>query len=98
MKNPAMAEAASQNRTDDACPCVRTQRPVTALDLLRANGYVTFDPVRSDEAAGRLCEELDPWFAATPPGQGDIYSCNATRLGAEFGCNYTPFFTQVMAQ
>jgi len=49
---------------------------------LRANGYVIFDRLLPNETVDRLCEELDPWFAATPRCQGDFYGWNTTRLGS----------------
>jgi ectoine hydroxylase-related dioxygenase (phytanoyl-CoA dioxygenase family) len=60
----------------------RTGDPPTALDLLRSNGYVIFDRLLSDEMVDRVCEELEPWFAATPHCQGDFYGWATTRLGS----------------
>src|SRR6185312_7327420 len=80
-----MAEAACLNRADDPCSdsaAAGIQGPTTALDLLRANGYVIFDCLLSDNAVDRLCAELDPWFAAAPQCQGDFCGWNTTRLGS----------------
>lgn len=66
----------------DRYSAVRIHGPTTALDLLRANGYVIFDRLLPDATVDRLCEELDPWFAATPRCQGDFYGWNTTRLGS----------------
>lgn len=60
----------------------RIDRPATALDQLRAHGYVIFDRLLADETVDRLCEELDPWFAATPRCKGDFYGWNTTRFGS----------------
>lgn len=60
----------------------RTCDPPTALDLLRSNGYVIFDRLLSEERVDRVCEELEPWFAATPHCQGDFYGWATTRLGS----------------
>lgn len=85
LKSLAMAEAACLNPADDLCSAssaARIQGPTTALDLLRANGYVIFPRLLSDKAVDRLCVELDPWFAATPRCQGDFYGWNTTRVGS----------------
>lgn len=76
-----MAEAACLDTTDP-CSVPRVQGPPTALDLLRANGYVIFDRLLPDKTVDQLCEELDPWFAATPRCQGDFYGWNTTRFGS----------------
>lgn len=78
-----MAKAA-RLRADAPDPCLagRIRECTTALDLLRAHGYVIFDHLLPSETVDRLCEELDPWFAATPPCQGDFYGWNTTRFGS----------------
>jgi len=71
-----MAEAACPNRVDDTrsdSAAARIQGPTTALDVLRANGYVIFDRPLSDKAVDRLCAERNSWFAATPRFQRDFY-------------------------
>jgi ectoine hydroxylase-related dioxygenase (phytanoyl-CoA dioxygenase family) len=60
----------------------RTVTGTTPLDLLRAHGYVIFDRLLPEAAVDRLCNELEPWFAATPRCQGDFYGWNTTRLGS----------------
>ena len=60
----------------------RTCDATTALDLLRSQGYVIFDRLLSEETADRIRAELEPWFAATPPCQGDFYGWATTRLGS----------------
>ncbi len=60
----------------------RTCNPTTALDLLRSQGYVIFDRLLAEETVDRICEELEPWFAATPHCQGDFYGWATTRLGS----------------
>ena len=54
----------------------------TALDLLRASGYVIFERLLPDATVDRLNAELDPWFSATPRCQGDFYGWNTTRFGS----------------
>lgn len=76
-----MAEAACLHMADSNS-LARIHGPTTALDLLRASGYVIFDRLLPDQTVQRLCEELDPWFAATPRCQGDFYGWNTTRFGS----------------
>jgi hypothetical protein len=74
---------------DIACPPIgvddipaRTGSPTTALDLLRSNGYVIFDRLLSSPLVDQLCDELEPWFEATPRCQGDFYGWQTTRFGS----------------
>lgn len=60
----------------------RADRPTTALDLLRANGYVIFDRLLPQTTLDRICAELEPFFHATPRCQGDFYGWNTTRFGS----------------
>jgi ectoine hydroxylase-related dioxygenase (phytanoyl-CoA dioxygenase family) len=60
----------------------RTRGHTTPLDLLRANGYVIFDGLLPEDTVNRICEELEPFFAATPRCQGDFYGWNTTRFGS----------------
>jgi ectoine hydroxylase-related dioxygenase (phytanoyl-CoA dioxygenase family) len=60
----------------------RTCESTTALDLLRSQGYAIFDRLLSEETVDRVCEELEPWFAATPHCQGDFYGWATTRFGS----------------
>jgi ectoine hydroxylase-related dioxygenase (phytanoyl-CoA dioxygenase family) len=54
----------------------------TALDLLRANGYVIFDRLLPAATLDRICAELEPFFQTTPRCQGDFYGWNTTRFGS----------------
>lgn len=63
---------------DTAAPA-RTGTATTALDLLRSNGYVIFDRLLPEATVDRLCDELEPWFTATPRCEGDFYGWNTTR-------------------
>ncbi len=54
----------------------------TELDFLRAHGYVVFEDLVPEETVERICEEVEPWFAATPHCQGDFYGWATTRLGS----------------
>lgn len=60
----------------------RTCEAATALDLLRSQGYVIFDRLLPEETIDQVCEELEPWFTATPRCQGDFYGWATTRLGS----------------
>ena len=60
----------------------RICHPTTAVDLLRANGYVIFDRLLAEPAVDRICAELEPFFQATPRCQGDFYGWNTTRFGS----------------
>lgn len=75
------ADAARVGPTDSGS-AARIHGSTTPIDLLRANGYVIFDRLLSDETVDRLSEELDPWFAATPRCHGDFYGWNTTRVGS----------------
>lgn len=66
---------------DTAAPA-RTGTATTALDLLRSNGYVIFDRLLPEATVDRLCDELEPWFTATPRCEGDFYGWNTTRFGS----------------
>ena len=52
------------------------------LDLLRSNGYVIFDRLAAPELMDQVCDELEPWFTATPKCHGDFYGWNTTRFGS----------------
>lgn len=60
----------------------RTRHPATAVDLLRANGYVIFDRLLPQAEVDQICAELEPFFQATPRCQGDFYGWNTTRFGS----------------
>jgi ectoine hydroxylase-related dioxygenase (phytanoyl-CoA dioxygenase family) len=49
---------------------------------LRSNGYVIFERLASPALMDTLCEELEPWFAATPRCRGNFYGWKTTRLGS----------------
>jgi ectoine hydroxylase-related dioxygenase (phytanoyl-CoA dioxygenase family) len=53
-----------------------------ALDRLRSTGYVIFERLLPQDLLDRVCTELEPWFQATPPCQGDFYGWATTRLGS----------------
>lgn len=57
-------------------------KPLTHMDLLRAQGYVVFERLLSEETVEAVSRELEPWFAATPHCQGDFYGWHTTRFGA----------------
>jgi hypothetical protein len=76
-----MAHAALRIRPEAAAQHGSGGAP-TSLDLLRSQGYVIFERLISDELIGRVCEELEPWFTATPRCRGDFYGWNTTRFGA----------------
>jgi len=59
-----------------------TLSATTAIDLLRAHGYVVFERLASAELMDRVCEELEPWFASTPHCHGDFYGWKTTRFGS----------------
>jgi len=54
----------------------------TPMDQLRANGYVIFDRLASEQATDAVCAELEPWFSSTPHCQGDFYGWSTTRFGS----------------
>lgn len=68
-----LAELASQARKPDFA---------TALEELRSNGYVVIERLVPEELIGEVCEELEPWFAATPRCQGDLFGWNTTHFGS----------------
>jgi ectoine hydroxylase-related dioxygenase (phytanoyl-CoA dioxygenase family) len=76
-----MTEAVSSQILDRSGGPIRAAT-LTALDMLRSNGYVIFDRVLSEHAVNRISEELEPWFAATPRCHGDFYGWNTTRFGS----------------
>lgn len=78
----AIAEAALESRVGGSGTLARTVDSATPIDLLRSNGYVIFDRLLPEETVDRICEELEPWFAATPRCRGDFYGWNTTRLGS----------------
>jgi len=59
-----------------------TDSGVSPLDRLRSQGYVIFERLVSEALIDQVCEELAPWFAATPRCRGDFYGWNTTRFGA----------------
>lgn len=61
---------------------VRACERLTHLDLLRSRGYVIFENLASAELMDTLCQELEPWFEATPRCQGDFYGWSTTRFGS----------------
>jgi Phytanoyl-CoA dioxygenase (PhyH) len=52
------------------------------LEQLRSQGYVIFERLVPEALIDQVCEELAPWFAATPRCRGDFYGWNTTRCGA----------------
>jgi len=54
----------------------------TSVDVLRSNGYVIFDRLATSAIMDEVCNELEPWFAATPHCRGDFYGWNTTRFGS----------------
>ena len=54
----------------------------TPIDRLRAHGYVIFKGLICDALADQVSAELEPWFRATPPCQGDFYGWQTTRFGS----------------
>lgn len=77
-----MVEALCSDNMCDAASSGRTGGATHALDLLRSTGYVIFDRLLPEHTVDRVCDELEPWFAATPRCQGDFYGWNTTRLGS----------------
>lgn len=65
----------------DAGIPARTIGAATIPDLLRSNRYVIFDRLLPEDTVEQICEELEPSFAATECGQGDLSGRN-TRIGA----------------
>jgi ectoine hydroxylase-related dioxygenase (phytanoyl-CoA dioxygenase family) len=59
-----------------------THAGVSPLDRLRSHGYMIFESLVSEALIDQVCEELAPWFAATPRCRGDFYGRNTTRFGA----------------
>ena len=55
---------------------------ITALDRLRAQGYVILENLLPPDMVECLCGELEPWFARTPRCQGDFYGWQTTRFGS----------------
>ena len=80
-KNYPMAKIASMPRFR-AMSVPGRSAPITAMDLLRTHGYAIFDRLLPETIVDRVCEELEPWFAATPRCQGDFYGWNTTRFGS----------------
>ncbi len=74
-----MADAPSSIRIDASAA---SDPGITPLELLRANGYVILDRLLPEQTVEHLCEELEPWFAATPRCQGDFYGWSTTRFGS----------------
>jgi ectoine hydroxylase-related dioxygenase (phytanoyl-CoA dioxygenase family) len=69
-------------RAADATRGMRLFGLVPALEQLRSNGYAIVESLAPDELIDQVCEELEPWFAATPTCQGDFYGWNTTRFGS----------------
>lgn len=76
-----MSTQALRARSADG-PAVRRAGFPAALDRLRAHGYLILDRLLPEETVDRLCEELEPWFRATPRCQGDFYGWQTTRFGS----------------
>jgi ectoine hydroxylase-related dioxygenase (phytanoyl-CoA dioxygenase family) len=55
---------------------VRMPSLAATLDELSTKGYVVVEHLVADELIDEVCEELESWFAATPPCQGDL--CEGT--------------------
>jgi ectoine hydroxylase-related dioxygenase (phytanoyl-CoA dioxygenase family) len=77
-----MTSAERAFRGEEVPPPARVIESATALDLLRANGYVIFDRLLARDVVDRISGELEPWFAQTPLCQGDFYGWSTTRFGS----------------
>jgi hypothetical protein len=75
MHNAALRFDADRTSAGDAAGSAQP------IDLLRSQGYVIFDGLIPGDTIDRICQELEPWFAATPHCRGDFYGWNTTRLG-----------------
>lgn len=52
-----------------------------ACARLEEDGFVVLEGLLDADAVARLDDELAPWFAATPPCEGDFYGWRTTRVG-----------------
>lgn len=52
------------------------------LERLRQNGYVIFERLAPEHVIDQVCEDLEPWFTATPRCKGDFYGWRTTRCGS----------------
>ena len=71
-----MAESTLLSRNCDTGIWARTIGAATIPDLLRSNGYVIFDRLLHADTVEQVCEELEPSFATTERGQGDLSGRN----------------------